>query len=56
MTKEKIKILLDGKERELPIIESTIGAPSLEIWVIITILPMILDLPLLLPAHLKSHM
>ena len=31
MTKEKIKILLDGKERELPIIESTIGAPSLDI-------------------------
>ena len=31
MTKEKIKILLDGKERELPIIESTIGVPSLDI-------------------------
>ena len=25
MTKEKIKVVLDGKERELPVIESTIG-------------------------------
>ena len=28
MTKEKIKVVLDGKERELPVIESTIGNPS----------------------------
>ena len=31
MAKEKIKILLDGKERELPLIESTIGNPSIDI-------------------------
>ena len=31
MTKEKIKVVLDGKERELPVIESTIGNPSIDI-------------------------
>ena len=31
MPKNKIKIVLDGKERELPIVESTIGTPSLDI-------------------------
>ena len=31
MAKEKIKVVLDGKERELPVIESTIGNPSIDI-------------------------
>ena len=31
MTTKKINIILDGKERELPIIESTMGTPSIDI-------------------------
>ena len=31
MAKEKIKVVLDGNERELPVIESTIGNRSIDI-------------------------